>query len=473
MECRITLHNVETPKRFCECTLSAFKRFEKKVKPTMIRTFFLYVTKKIYLHAFIDLNSYFFNNKFLGLKELVLRNALKSRMGIDFENIVNLIPNLKELYITKFNVFNIDFILSRLKVIDLQKCVIFSDFKNGCFHPKVKQITLIRNKYNGALEFDDFSPYLKLILIEITYFKFNSKPKFPLYSTCLNYVWLSNVTIGEKFPQPILDFDNGSDWSDILFPRCVYDLIITNNNISKYPALPTCVEYLDIRGNCSENLPRNLILCNHLKHIYYETDIIHLSIQEQRYMEFLFFKVDDVTVYNDDQNIHNTFIQQSFIDSCKNLLTDTIPNYEFNGIGDNGSGEKVDLIIHRDFLNMEVHCKLHVSYKEIFQKVWNRIQSCENLDTRQIMIERLKDEVIESDEKCFLGKITRIVNSLVGFFDDIQIQIGSADQILSKIRRHIDTNGKIERESLLRDLIEINVPEDIAMEYIEAYQNKD
>lgn len=476
MECRITLHKFDAPKTFCGCTYSAFKRFNEKVKSTTIRSFFLYVSKKLYVHAFIDLNSYFFNNKFLGLKELVLRNALKSRVGIDFENIVNLIPNLRELYITKFNVFNIDLIISRLKVIDLQKCVIFSDFKNNCFHPKVKQITLIRNQYNGVVEFDDFSQYLKLILIEITFFNFFSKPKFPLYSTCLNYIWMSNVTIGEKynFPQTKEDsleyfvFNNGVDWSDILFPSCVYDLIITSNNITKYPILPPKIEYLDIRGNYSERLPRNLILCNQLKHIYYDTDVIVLSLQEQRYMEFLFFKVDEVTIYYDDQNIHNTFIQQSFIESCKNLMDDRIPDYQFNGVGD----EKVDMIIQKDCLNKEVHCKLLVSYKEIFQKVWNRIQSSDNLDTREIMIERLKDEIRDSDEKCFLGKVTRIVNSLVGFFDDIQIQIGSSDQILSKMRQHFETNGNIEKDSLLRELIEINVSPDIAMEYIEAYQNR-
>jgi hypothetical protein len=144
----------------------------------------------------------------------------------------------------------------------------------------------------------------------------------------------------------------------------------------------------------------------------------------------------------------------------------------------------VDGLINFYLENKEIHSTLFYRYGDIFEKVWERIQNPDKFekvwpidklgnkhcpDTNE-MIERLKQEIIESNEMCFTGKITRLVNVLVGFYSDIEILIGTSDQINAKINLILEKYGYLsieeQKEKIREDLREIDIQDSIIEEWI-------
>jgi hypothetical protein len=82
-----------------------------------------------------------------------------------------------------------------------------------------------------------------------------------------------------------------------------------------------------------------------------------------------------------------------------------------------------------------VHPTLMVSFYDVFVKVFGRIIRHPNkLD----IIARLDQELKESECKCFTGRLTRLVNCLVGFYDDIAIGISNSERISAIILTTLD-----------------------------------
>jgi hypothetical protein len=152
--------------------------------------------------------------------------------------------------------------------------------------------------------------------------------------------------------------------------------------------------------------------------------------------------------------------------SCQNLFHTEIPNVNFISTGN----QKADEIIKKSFLSNESHCILNFTFQEIFNKVWSRIKSIENINTQNEIIKILIQEIIESEDKCFLGKVTRIINSLSGFFNDIHINIPESEQILARIQMVIkNTNGHFDKQMIYKSLKELDIEDNIINEWIEHY----
>jgi hypothetical protein len=144
----------------------------------------------------------------------------------------------------------------------------------------------------------------------------------------------------------------------------------------------------------------------------------------------------------------------------------------------------VDGLINSYLENNEIHSTLFYRYGDIFEKVWERIQNPDKFekvwpidklgnkhrpDTNE-MIERLKQEIIESNGMCFTGKMTRLVNVLVGFYSDIEILIGTSDQINAKINLILEKYGYLsieeQKEKIREDLREIDIQDLVIEEWI-------
>jgi hypothetical protein len=74
----------------------------------------------------------------------------------------------------------------------------------------------------------------------------------------------------------------------------------------------------------------------------------------------------------------------------------------------------------------DVHSTLYLTFFEVFEKVWGRIIRS---DFKADLIKRLDEEMMESECKCFTGRMSRLVNVLVGFFSDINITISNNERI--------------------------------------------
>lgn len=146
---------------------------------------------------------------------------------------------------------------------------------------------------------------------------------------------------------------------------------------------------------------------------------------------------------------------------------------------------KVDSLIINYKQNEDIHSLCFVKYREIFDKVWDRIQNPDNYqhlwhsgikpDTND-MVQRLKQEIVESDGMCFTGKLTRIVNVLVGFYSDIELNISTNDQINARINLVINNYGDLpideQKEKIRESLKEIDVEDSIIDEWIANIWNE-
>jgi hypothetical protein len=143
------------------------------------------------------------------------------------------------------------------------------------------------------------------------------------------------------------------------------------------------------------------------------------------------------TVYNDGQNVHNHQVQVSLQKSIENIMTSNLPEVdgliqELINCGHEGFLEEATVKQLLEYIEDDtVHSVLQVTFQEVFLSVWNMIKnlSNENQSKRRDILERLNQEMADSDCKCFTGRLTRMVNCLTGFTPLVNIQIADNEQI--------------------------------------------
>lgn len=135
------------------------------------------------------------------------------------------------------------------------------------------------------------------------------------------------------------------------------------------------------------------------------------------------------TVYSDGQNVHDVHIQRSVCKSLSCLLTDPNPGCEGELMAEI---EKADLTDHvkqllsRYCADQSIHSVHMISYKELLGYVWARIIQSEH-STELIKI--LSQQVLDSEGMCFTGRFNRTLSVLVGYYDDIVIEISDSSRI--------------------------------------------
>ena len=78
------------------------------------------------------------------------------------------------------------------------------------------------------------------------------------------------------------------------------------------------------------------------------------------------------------------------------------------------------------------HTSFLIAYSDLLIYVWSRIIASLNADE---ILSVLNQEI--SDVLCmyFAGRLTRLLNTLVGFYSDIELQISDSEQITNIIMR--------------------------------------
>jgi hypothetical protein len=170
-------------------------------------------------------------------------------------------------------------------------------------------------------------------------------------------------------------------------------------------------------------------------------------------------------IFKDGQNIHTSSIQSSAKQSINALFKDP-----FVCSKDDIIKECItwpisclpDLLTYLD--DTYIHSTLLVSFYDAFVKVFGRIMSHPN---KTNIIHRLNEELQESECKCFTGRLTRLVNCLVGFYDDIVIGISDSERISAIILSTLD--GREMTEELKKICVDKLKAIDIADEEIEKW----
>jgi Leucine-rich repeat (LRR) protein len=228
-----------------------------------------------------------------------------------------------------------------------------------------------------------------------------------------------------------------------VIPECIGDLIQLRN--------------FDFRSNQISVLPIQLIQLiqgvDFTELGYGNNPIIYIPEPLQLRLDNLRNYVHHRTLYNDNQNVHDSSIQTSVKKSIFSLLNDKndISDNDLNQIiidlSTNGIILCADILI--EFINLtEVDIVLGISFKDLLKKVILRIES--NKEKLELY-KRLDEEMNDAECKCFTGRLSRLVNVLVGYYDDIEVRIADSTQIavvisIIKLKYGLGNNDELTEE---------------------------
>lgn len=185
---------------------------------------------------------------------------------------------------------------------------------------------------------------------------------------------------------------------------------------------------LDISNNQIRHLPNEIInlgTCNVIRH---GNPFDRLNTRVRTYFDNQ--KTIARLLYNDSQNVHDHNVQESIRLSIFNVINDECV-YNIHEVISMITEDPIlsyDTIgkIMTDVDNKTIFVSCQVTYAELLVPVWQRIIKHESSDE----IKKIFDEEVQDGKsKCFTGRISRLVNCLCGFYKDVEIKIGTNQQI--------------------------------------------
>ncbi len=245
-------------------------------------------------------------------------------------------------------------------------------------------------------------------------------------------------------------------------------LWLNNNKVIEIKGLDNLVNLKNLYLYSNQIIELPLNLCN-FRNIYdfngNNNPIEYIPFPVQRWLNRNRNRNKN-NIYNDDQNVHNHTIQASFRNSLTNLLKDkTTINLETvkNEIINN---EILTEQTKREIINYcddpTEHSTYLITYSDLLIYVWSRIRNNNEILTV------LNQEISDGLCMCFTGRMTRLLNVLVGFYDDIELQISDSEQITNIIMSFKNKYvGEQLKDAVKKELIERQYSEAIINEWLE------
>jgi len=100
--------------------------------------------------------------------------------------------------------------------------------------------------------------------------------------------------------------------------------------------------------------------------------------------------------------------------------------------------------------NTDVHSELNVTYRDVAQRIMGWLNK-QPVEVWNEVIKIMEYELIASKDKCFTGKLSRLISCIDGFHPGVRISISTADQISNRVLSVINkgqTDG-IENEEII------------------------
>jgi hypothetical protein len=192
----------------------------------------------------------------------------------------------------------------------------------------------------------------------------------------------------------------------------------------------------------------SLLNCRQLREIYYNGNPIentHPLIT--RFLNRMHNMVQ--TVYNDTHSVHNHNIQESIRTSIINVFKYeiTLSFEEINKqiLTDEILTQKTKEILTEYCADTTEHSTLLITFKDLLCNVWQRIIKSEHGDEiKKILNIEMSDALC----KCFTGRLSRLINVLNGFYDDIVVKIGTTEQIgniIVQVKERLGSEYNVEK----------------------------
>lgn len=275
------------------------------------------------------------------------------------------------------------------------------------------------------------------------------------------------------------------------FPPGFFDIrrkIFLHFRNNKFTQLPLELAELswgsqwDYTGNPVEYIPPQLVRRYELVRILYNArfraDLPEFGVTEQdmaflRDNENLLNRIspaEDHNYANDQQNIHNHQIQQTFRKSV-GRLTKTAPGVTqeetIQEILNCPLNQRTKEAIIEWLRDLSIHSELNLNFGEVLVAVWARIRGFNDEIKKEIYL-ILDEEMLDAECKCFTGRITRLVNCLNGFDPDVIIEISEVDQLSNLVLtiRNRESSIEDQKRELRKEMVERGYPEEKVEEWV-------
>lgn len=153
-------------------------------------------------------------------------------------------------------------------------------------------------------------------------------------------------------------------------------------------------------------------------------------------------------IFKNSQNVHNHAVEESvekMIEYISTFVPRTVSPYTFEKAKDDlteliktepdeAKRTILESAMVRITIDRAIYGRLHLSLAHIIAKMWTYIQDSPHRDELQ---KRLLEELIDSNNKCSSGYVSRIVNTLSGF-GDMSLQISFEDQIITVLETRLN-----------------------------------
>lgn len=187
------------------------------------------------------------------------------------------------------------------------------------------------------------------------------------------------------------------------------------------------------------------------------------------------------TVYTSSQNVHDTEIDDLVGEFIEKLVTEKkSKKYTYN----EAHGEVVELIrsmkldlptknkvfkaLDRISIDTATFTKARTTISEIFVNVWGRIQTLFKAEEKQVLEQRLVNELVDMANTCSSGHAARLVNVFAVFDESLNISWGT--QIKANIAGRMNARMRDVESDDLRASISLGMLEDADEEDAKAYR---
>ena len=126
---------------------------------------------------------------------------------------------------------------------------------------------------------------------------------------------------------------------------------------------------------------------------------------------------------------------------------------------------KIEIINYCD--DKTTHSIYLITYSDLLVYIWSRIIKSENKDE---ILKVLDQEITDGLCMCFTGRLTRLLNTLVGFFSDIELQISDSEQItniIMTLKNKFSSDQCLLKDAVRKELIDRHYSETIINEWID------
>ncbi len=302
---------------------------------------------------------------------------------------------------------------------------------------------------------------------------------YPL-SNCVNltqlFCYQNNITSLQPLSNCVnLQYlDCGSNEITSLEPLSVcinlIELYCYFNQITSLEPISNCVNLVHLQ--CDSNQITSLeplIYLRRLNIIGYSNNPIEIpTLQIQRMLDRIYSNRKS-SIYNDNQNVHDTEIQRTVCESVQSLLKDPKNDFSIENVINSSLDKKTIGSLIEYCLDQTVHSVHLITYIELLALIWVRIQ---NSIHKTELMRILEEQIADSECKCFTGRFNRTLSVLVGFFDDIKINISNKSRISAII---LNTKDKIipydaikHKEIAINELVEAGYLEADFKDWIDA-----